>query len=295
MLETADDRSGIYPLFPADIASLRLSWRSRTGVDTLRETLQTFPNRSVWMPDTLEYAVVAPWRNRRSVPGVIELAAQSHPDELLDAVIERCIAAGDTALVILENDEVRPPSFYSRHGMAVLETVITYEMRLANLRDRPVDTLAYHSVHVADAAMVDALVELDNRSFPWIWWNCREEFQTYGSAPGVDLIAVTEDESLIGYIGMTTYPGWGHLDRIAVDPNLQGQGYGRRFLDWILWAFGQRGVRTVALSTQKDNESSRRLYESVGFGRSPVNDYRVYGRYFQDFPTASARRSTSNS
>ena len=78
-------------------------------------------------------------------------------------------------------------------------------------------------------------------------------------------------------VGFTTYAGWGHLDRIAVDPVCQGQGFGRQALQFVTSALVARGARSVALSTQLENVRSQRLYERFGFRRSRVNDYRLYG------------------
>ena len=42
----------------------------------------------------------------------------------------------------------------------------------------------------------------------------------------------------IGYIGMSVFPGWGHIDRLAVVRGKQGSGYGRALTQLGLGACG---------------------------------------------------------
>lgn len=57
----------------------------------------------------------------------------------------------------------------------------------------------------------------------------------------------------------------GYVQRLAVHPDAQGQGLGRRLLlDGLHWM--QRGGAWVAsVNTQFDNSPALALYESVGF------------------------------
>ncbi len=127
---------------------------------------------------------------------------------------------------------------------------------------------------------------LDHQAFPWLWWNCRDEFLQYAGSPGV-AIELGRDESgrAVAYIGTTRYRTWGHLDRIAVAPDIQGRGLGRAALDYAVMTLARSGARRVGLSTQARNHRSRRLYDTYGFRRSPGNDYRLYGRWIATQPT----------
>ncbi|KGQ20888.1 GNAT family N-acetyltransferase [Thermus filiformis] len=58
------------------------------------------------------------------------------------------------------------------------------------------------------------------------------------------------------------YPA--HL-HIAVDPEAQGQGLGRRLMEAFLDCLRTRGVKGVQLSTTRKNAAARRLYRSLGF------------------------------
>jgi ribosomal protein S18 acetylase RimI-like enzyme len=142
-----------------------------------------------------------------------------------------------------------------------------------------VDDLQTELVDLNDPDQRAELLRLDHRAFPWLWWNSAGEFENYASVPGVEIVLVRfEDGAPLGYIGTTSLGTWGHLDRIAVDPDLQGRGYGRRLLSLSIRRLGAAGAKRVALSTQASNTVSRALYESVGFRRSRAHDYRIYGR-----------------
>jgi ribosomal protein S18 acetylase RimI-like enzyme len=85
----------------------------------------------------------------------------------------------------------------------------------------------------------------------------------------------------VSYVGITTFPSWGHLDRIAVDPDLQGKGYGRFALAFAVETLLARGARKVGLSTQSTNERSQRLYLKYGFRRTNDHDYDLWGDDFR--------------
>jgi len=62
----------------------------------------------------------------------------------------------------------------------------------------------------------------------------------------------------------------GFVQRLAVRPEAQGRGTGRRLLlDGLHW-MRRRGVDHAFVNTQKTNEPALRLYRSVGFNEEPI-------------------------
>ncbi len=62
----------------------------------------------------------------------------------------------------------------------------------------------------------------------------------------------------------------GYVQRLAVHPQAQGRGLGRRLLlDGLYWMAG-RGVGRVLVNTQSDNGAALALYTAVGFRDEPV-------------------------
>ncbi len=269
-------------LRPDDIALLRLGWQHRHEADEISRVLSIFAGRSVWLPDTREFALVGPWRHRIEIAGVVELAAVRNSELLVTCAVERANDLGAALVLITELDERRRPAFYDRIGFTELEEVITYET--AKTAPRLTDTRPLTFVQVAghDTALLEQVLALDHLAFPWLWWNSSEELAAYSFMPGVGIFVGMLDGMVVSYIGLTTYPGWGHLDRIAVHPGFQGRGLGRITLAFALGTLGSRGARRIGLSTQGENGRSQRLYEHFGFKRSQVNDYRLYGRWLRE-------------
>ena len=264
-------------LLPADVGTLGLGWRNRSSADEARSILAAYPGRSVWRPDSREFVIVGPWRHRPEIAVVQELAAVRHGEALLAAVVERCRAAGDEMVLVIELDETRRPSFYARAGLAPVEEVITYELERPGTAGMP-GPLVFEAVDSADEAGVAELLRIDHAAFPWLWRNSEAEFRVYLGTPGVRVFLGRRGaEPPVAYVGITSYNGWGHLDRIAVDPAVQGEGLGRQALEFAVAALARRGARRIGLSTQRDNVRSQRLYEAFGFRRSRLNDYRLYG------------------
>ena len=266
-------------LAPGDVDALRLP--GKTGAQTTRRLLERNPGRSVWVPETLEYALIGAWRNRREIACVEDLVAVCHLEPLLQAAVERCAAQGDALLLAIELDVPRSPSRFERAGLELLEEVITYEAEIgrepwsASSRVRPIN------VDADDSTRVDLVTEMDRAAFPWLWRNSRAEFDVYLRMPGVEVAVIEADGEPVAYFGMTLFSGWGHLDRIAVAPDAQGRGYGLEALGLAVEAMRQRGARRAGLSTQRTNFRSQRLYDRFGFRRTSEHDYRLFGSWCQ--------------
>jgi len=273
-----DADPAVVPLTPADVGRLRISWRARLAADEIQRCLFLAPGRSVWSPATDEYAVAMPWRNRLDVIQIAEVAAIRHPEAMIRGVVEAAHARGAAMTVLVEIDEKRPPSFYERVEFEHLERVVTFQIdrRHAPNLER-LHTMRFIRADPADPRTLGTLMQIDHQAFPWLWRNSAQEFQTYGLTPGVEIYLGLDNDQPVSYIGFTSFPGWGHVDRIAVLPDLQGSGYGLQTLAFAVEAMGRRGVRRIGLSTQSTNEQSQRLYRRYGFQRSADNDYDLWG------------------
>lgn len=264
-------------LLPEDVPALRLL-RGR-GSQPVCDLLERHPGRSVWVPETLEYALIGAWRNRPEIACVEDLVAVRHAEPLLRGAFERCVAWGDDLLLAVDLETHRGPSLFERAGFQLLEEVMTYEVAVSSVPSPDPRTFRRVIVHPGDALGIDRLLKIDRVAFPWLWRNSRVEFEIYLGTPGVEVSLLEVAGNPIAYTGTTLYAGWGHLDRIAVVPAAQGRGYGREALALAIDTLRQKGARRVALSTQRTNERSQRLYERFGFRRTPELDYRLFGAW----------------
>lgn len=265
-----------------DLGELQIGWNARYTRHDIEHLALTKPGLSLWHRRTGGYLIATPWRHRDDIANVLDISGASTADDLLRAFIERCAQLDFSLAVVAEYVERRRESFYYSAGMNVLEDIVVYELGGISPRggrSRAGSDLQMREISLDDRTAVDELLDLDHRAFPWLWWNSEAEFHNYADVPGVSIEGAYDvSGTLIGYIGTTSLGSWGHLDRIAVDPALQGRGLGRWLLDYSITSLSARGARRVALSTQSSNTTSRALYESAGFRRSRSHDYRIYGR-----------------
>lgn len=78
---------------------------------------------------------------------------------------------------------------------------------------------------------------------------------------------LVNDESILGYAGLSKIPGSGQADiqTVAVSPKLRGQGYGRKLMDRLLAEATLLKASEVFLEVRADNDIAQNLYESQGF------------------------------
>jgi ribosomal protein S18 acetylase RimI-like enzyme len=231
------------------------------------------------VPSTLEYALIGPWRNRPEIASIEDLVAVRHMEELLRAAVERCAEHGDDLVLTIELDSRRSPARYERAGLEMLEEVITYEMSIAREPWSGSGRIHLVRVNANDEAAVERVTDMDQASFPWLWRNNRAEFDVYLHTPGVEVWLVESDGEPVAYFGVTLFPDWGHLDRVAVVPEHQGRGFGLETLGLAVDTLRRRGARRAGLSTQRTNWRSQRLYERFGFRRTRDHDYRLFGAW----------------
>lgn len=75
-----------------------------------------------------------------------------------------------------------------------------------------------------------------------------------------------------------------HIQGLAVDPALQGQGIGRALIEAAATEAARRGARKLGLRVLGGNTTARALYASCGFVVEGVlrEEFRLGGRYVDD-------------
>ena len=275
-------RPDVRVLTVEDVPRLRLPWDGRFSQTDLARIAASDPHLSVWNRRTGEYLVGGYWRHRDEIATVVDIAGSAGAHDLLLGFAELAAARGLRMAVASEQAERRKREFYLAAGFDEIEEIIIYELTRVRVRAAELKGLRFERFKMDDERAFTDLLELDHRAFPWLWWNSPAEFVEYAGSPGVSIdIARDPDGRIVAYVGATRFRSWGHLDRIAVEPSLQGMGLGRAALDYAVMAMGNAGARRIGLSTQGNNTASRALYERYGFRRSPSHDYRIYGRRLQ--------------
>jgi ribosomal-protein-alanine N-acetyltransferase len=116
--------------------------------------------------------------------------------------------------------------------------------------------------------------ELDRAAFAPQWVNTLETL-TLAFRQGAYSTVVELNGEIIGYTISTGYPQSAHLARIAVSPSHQGKGIGKMLLHDLMNEFIRRGVSSITVNTQNDNQNSLRLYRHNGF-LATGEDYPVF-------------------
>ncbi len=274
--------SDIQTLTPEAVERIRLPWDTRYSQRELHRISTTSPNLSVWNPQSGEYLIGGLWRHRPDIATIIDINGVESTIPLICRFSEQAFELGFSVALISEYAESRKAEFYAKAGFEPIEDIVIYE--LGGLRRPRINDvrLQFERIGYRDSEEKKKLIKLDNLAFPWLWRNSDAEFQNYMEAPGVSIwVSSDEQGEFLAYVGITALRSWGHLDRIAVRPDRQGEGLGKQALDFAIARLVQEGTRRIGLSTQANNTVSRKLYESSGFRRSSCQDYRLWGQWLK--------------
>jgi len=109
-----------------------------------------------------------------------------------------------------------------------------------------------------------AVAEVDAAAFDQLWQNSLPSLER--AYPQAVLATVVEaDGQVLGYQLSTRNPLGAHLARLAVRPELQGQGLGRAILADLIQQADRHAMYRLTVNTQSDNPASLALYKKTGF------------------------------
>ena len=76
---------------------------------------------------------------------------------------------------------------------------------------------------------------------------------------------VDRDNLIVAYAGCWVLANEGHITNVAVDPDYQGQGLGRRLMNELTSRVKALGVDSMTLEDRPSNTVAVNLYSSLGF------------------------------
>lgn len=133
-------------------------------------------------------------------------------------------------------------------------------------------------VEIEDATQddLDAIYEVDRRAFKFpmskasIERDLRDErLSKYFVARALGVV--------VGYIGLWCIYPEAHIISVAVDPDFQGRGIGKRLMETSLKWLKDAGFKHVFLEVRVDNTIAINLYKQFGFENVTVRK-----NYYQD-------------
>lgn len=107
------------------------------------------------------------------------------------------------------------------------------------------------------------LYKLDKKCFaiPWSEKSFKEEFENELAY----YFVMTDDDCIIGYVGIWNIVGEGHITNIAVHPRYRGRGLSKRLMN-ALFSFSQENnLSCLTLEVRESNRTARNLYLEYGF------------------------------
>ncbi len=109
---------------------------------------------------------------------------------------------------------------------------------------------------------VHAIMEIERRAyeFPWSAENMRACIKS-----NYYCCVYRLDSRCIGYGVMSVAAGEAQILNICIDPEMQGQGLGRRLLQHLIAEAGRRSADTMFLEVRESNREAASLYDSMGF------------------------------
>jgi len=256
------------------MARLRLPWSSRFEPEELRGHLEQYPHLAWWVPGTNHYAIGGYWQERGEIGQILEVMGGRYQALLVDRLLTSMRQVGIRLALLSQDEERRALGFYKSLGWILLEEVILYRRSQQAIPLLP----RRLTMFTLTPDRGPALISLEEATFPWLWRYGYAVFQSAAITPNRRLCLGYRGNDLVGYFIYTLHHDFGHLDRLAVHPRYQGQGYGAELLAFALRDMASRGAVSFGLSTQKDNHRSQRLYEGFGFRRTGEK-YCLYGKW----------------
>lgn len=98
-------------------------------------------------------------------------------------------------------------------------------------------------------------------------WSRQSFWEEASHSDAYYLIArdVDKDNLIVAYAGCWVLANEGHITNVAVDPDYQGQGLGRRLMNELTSRVKALGVDSMTLEVRPSNTVAINLYTSLGF------------------------------
>jgi ribosomal-protein-alanine N-acetyltransferase len=268
------DDPQLEPLRAERMGGLRFLLGSRFNQSSLAEHLALNPGLSWRAAANGQYVVGGYWRRRPDIAGVVEIASGRYRKELIAQLVRSAQRVGCELVVGEAHAGDGMAAYWREVGFEPVDLIVEYE-RLGRIEGPPPAI----GLRLYDPDDLRPLIDLERRSFPWLWWNSTAELARYGEAPESEVWVLDAPAGgLAAYVGLTVRGTHGHLDRIAVAPEQRRGGLGTALVGHALARFAANGATRVTLTTQHDNVRAQPLYERTGF-RLTRHRLTIYGRW----------------
>ena len=124
-------------------------------------------------------------------------------------------------------------------------------------------TIEFYRMVQEDA---DGVARVEAACMP-VPWSRQSFWEEAAHTDAYYLIArdVDRDNLIVAYAGCWVLANEGHITNVAVDPDYQGQGLGRRLMNELTSRVKALGVDSMTLEVRPSNTVAINLYTSLGF------------------------------
>ncbi|MFO3796261.1 MAG: GNAT family N-acetyltransferase, partial [Anaerolineales bacterium] len=112
-----------------------------------------------------------------------------------------------------------------------------------------------------------AVAQVDWQAFVPPWRHSLESLR-YAFSQALFATVLEIEGKILGYQITTGHPFGAHLARLAIHPQVQGKGWGKKLLQHLFALLAQRRIERLTVNTQHDNRVSLALYRRLGFERT---------------------------
>ena len=115
-------------------------------------------------------------------------------------------------------------------------------------------------------ADADGVAKVEAACMP-VPWSRQSFWEEASHTDAYYLIAkdTDKDNLIVAYAGCWVLANEGHITNVAVDPDYQGQGLGRRLMNELTSRVKALGVDSMTLEVRPSNTVAINLYTSLGF------------------------------
>ncbi|MEM7093196.1 MAG: GNAT family N-acetyltransferase [Actinomycetota bacterium] len=209
---------------------------------------------------------ISPWKSHDDVANMVPFPDRVSigSDALLQALdLAREQGYASTFTAALTPTQAEP---FRVAGFELVEELHLLRRALDSSFDARPDRSSLRRGRRTDFAEV---LELDALAFDDFWRFDRGALADSMRATPRHRFQVSKTDPVIGYHVTGLAGASGYLQRVAVHPSAQGEGWGMRLVDDALRWSWRNGARTVHVNTQLTNERAVGLYRRCGFELAP--------------------------
>lgn len=151
-----------------------------------------------------------------------------------------------------------------RQHFVTHDYIVNYERAVPSEAILPQHHIPAVTLRFLTSDEIGVLTALDQRAFAWPWHFSSGELVQLMMSTGRLMVLDCEGD-LVGYACTDVRGSRAQIIRVAVDPQRQGEGFGRYLLADALDFARSQEAEIVSLNTQWKNSASQRLYQGFGF------------------------------